>query len=145
VLRAANPAVLDLEAPHHHPAAGDGGAAGSDRAELAEILVEAGDTVTFGSQTPRKTHECPEGGLGAGAGRSGRVLVSAPRRGRSARRASGQGGRVFHHPRAADYDPGRPGPGAGFAKLAVDQSERIRIVGARRDRTAKIRRVAPTI
>src|SRR5260221_3996418 len=110
--------------------------------KVADILVEAGDTVTSGQPLAKLT--LPEGG-------SVQVQVQAPVAGLVASStatigavASGKGEALFSIIARGDYDLVALAPVQDFAKLAVDQPARIRIVGAG-EIDGKIRRVAPTI
>src|SRR5258708_7439051 len=108
--------------------------------KVADILVEAGDTVTSGQPLAKLT--LPEGGS---------VQVQAPVAGLVASStatigavASGKGEALFSIIARGDYDLVGLVPVQDFSKLAVDQPARIRIVGAG-EIDGKIRRVAPTI
>ena len=99
--------------------------------KVSEILADAGDTVTAGQTLARLT--LPEGGT---------LLVQAPVAGliasfhggdRRGRVGPGRGA-VFDH-RAQRIRPDRPGADPGpFGKLKVNQTARIKIIGARRGR-----------
>src|SRR5258708_6489992 len=108
--------------------------------KVADILVEAGDTVTSGQPLAKLT--LPEGGS---------VQVQAPVAGLVASStatigavASATGEALFFIIARGDYDLVALAPVQDFAKLAVDQPPRIRIAGAG-EIDAKIRRSPPTI
>ncbi len=108
--------------------------------KVAEILADAGDTVTSGQPLAKLT--LPEGGS---------VQVQAPVGGLIASStatigavASGKGEALFSIIARGDYDLVGLVPVQDMAKLAADQPARIRIVGAG-EIDGKVRRVAPTI
>ena len=109
--------------------------------KVAEVLADAGETVTAGQTLARLT--LPEGGTdrGAGAGRrAGQRLVGGDRlhrigQGRSAVLASS--------PRS-EFDLVGLVPVRDLSKLAVNQSARVKIIGAG-EVDGKVRRVASTV
>ncbi len=108
--------------------------------KVAEILAEAGDTVTSGQPLAKLT--LPEGGtmqvqapVGGLVGSSSAVIGAV---------ASGRGEALFTIIARGDYDLVGLVPVQDITKLAVDQPARIRIVGAG-EIEGKIRRVAPTV
>ncbi len=108
--------------------------------KVAEILAEAGDTVTSGQPLAKLT--LPEGGtmqvqapVGGLVGSSSAVIGAV---------ASSKGEALFTIIARGDYDLVGLVPVQDITKLAVDQPARIRIVGAG-EIEGKIRRVAPTV
>lgn len=108
--------------------------------KVAEILAEAGDTVTSGQTLARLT--LPEGGVTqvqapvAGMISSSSAVVGAV--------ASGKGEALFSIIVRGEYDMIGLVPSQDIAKLAVNQPARIKVVGAG-EVDGKVRRVAPTI
>ncbi|MGJ4993196.1 efflux RND transporter periplasmic adaptor subunit [Bradyrhizobium sp. HKCCYLR20261] len=108
--------------------------------KVAEVLVDAGDTVTAGQNLARLTP--PEGGsVMIQAPVAGTVLSSTATIGAF---ASGRGEALFSILARNEYDLVGLVPSAQLSKLAVNQTARIRIVGAG-EVQGKIRRVAPTV
>ena len=108
--------------------------------KVAEVLAEAGDTVTAGQALARLT--LPEGGV---------VQVQAPVAGLVSAStavigaiASAKGEALFSIIARAEFDLVGMVPAADIAKLAVNQPARVKIVGAG-DVDGKIRRIAPTV
>ncbi len=108
--------------------------------KVAEILAEAGDTVTAGQTLARLT--LPEGGV---------VQVQAPVAGMISASsavigamASGKGEALFSIIARSEFDLVGLVPVQDIAKLQVDQPARIKIIGAG-EVDGKVRRVAPTI
>jgi multidrug efflux pump subunit AcrA (membrane-fusion protein) len=108
--------------------------------KVAEVLAEAGDTVTAGQTLARLT--LPEGGT---------VQVQAPVAGLVSTStavigaiASSKGEALFSIIARAEFDLVGMVPAADIAKLAVNQPARVKIVGAG-DVDGKIRRIAPTV
>ena len=108
--------------------------------KVADVLAEAGDTVTAGQTLARLTP--PEGGV---------VQVQAPVAGRVSAStavigaiASAKGEALFSIIARAEFDLVGMVPAADIAKLAVNQPARIKIVGAG-EVDGKIRRIAPTV
>jgi HlyD family secretion protein len=108
--------------------------------KVAEILAEAGDTVTAGQTLARLT--LPEGGVQqvqapvAGLVASSTAAIGAV--------ASGKGEALFSIIARGEYDLAGLAPVQDMAKLAVNQGARIRIVGAG-EVDGKVRRIAPTV
>jgi HlyD family secretion protein len=108
--------------------------------KVAEILAEAGDTVTSGQPLAKLT--LPEGGSAqvlapvAGLVASSTAVIGAV--------ASARGEPLFSIIARGDYDLVGLVPVQDVAKLAADQPARIRIAGAG-EIDGKIRRVAPTV
>jgi HlyD family secretion protein len=108
--------------------------------KVAEVLADAGDTVTAGQTLARLT--LPEGGVTliqapvAGLISASSAVVGAP--------ASGKGEALFSIIARSEFDLVGLVPSQSLSKLAVNQGARIRIVGAG-DVDGKVRRVAPTI
>lgn len=108
--------------------------------KVAEVLVDAGDTVTAGQNLARLTP--PEGGtIMIQAPVAGTILSSSATIGAF---ASGRGEALFSILAHNEYDLVGLVPSAQLGKLAVNQTARIRIVGAG-EVEGKIRRVAPTV
>jgi HlyD family secretion protein len=108
--------------------------------KVAEVLAEAGDTVTAGQNLARLN--LPEGG---------NVMVQAPVAGLISSSsatigamASGRGEALFNIIGRGEYDLVGLVPVEDIAKLAVNQQASIKLVGAG-DIEGKVRRVAPTI
>jgi HlyD family secretion protein len=108
--------------------------------KVAEVLTDAGDTVTAGQTLARLT--LPEGGVTqiqapvAGLISSSSAVVGAV--------ASGKGEALFSIIARGEFDLVGLVPTQDISKLAVNQSARIKVVGAG-DVDGKVRRVAPTI
>ncbi|UFZ01768.1 HlyD family efflux transporter periplasmic adaptor subunit [Bradyrhizobium ontarionense] len=108
--------------------------------KVAEVMVDAGDTVTAGQNLARLTP--PEGGtIMVQAPVAGTILSSSATIGAL---ASGRGEALFSILARNEYDLVGLVPSAQLGKLAVNQPARIRIVGAG-EVDGKIRRVAPTV
>lgn len=108
--------------------------------KVAEVLVDAGDSVTAGQNLARLTP--PEGGtIMIQAPVAGTILSSSATIGAF---ASGRGEALFSILARNEYDLVGLVPSAQLGKLAVNQTARIRIVGAG-EVEGKIRRVAPTV
>jgi HlyD family secretion protein len=108
--------------------------------KVAEVLADPGDTVTAGQNLARLN--LPEGGS---------IMVQAPVAGTIATSsatigafASGRGEALFNIIARNEYDLVGMVPSADIGKLAVNQTAKIRIIGAG-DVDGKIRRIAPTI
>src|SRR3984885_3437233 len=108
--------------------------------KVAEILADAGDTVTAGQTLARLT--LPEGGT---------VPVQAPVAGLVASSsavlgamASAKGEALFSIIARSEYDLIGLVPTEDLPKLAVNQPARIKIVGAG-EVDGKVRRIAPTV
>jgi HlyD family secretion protein len=108
--------------------------------KVAEIMAEAGDTVTSGQTLARLV--LPEGGAAAvqapvaGLVSSSSAVVGAP--------ASGKGEALFSIIARSEFDLVGVVPTQDVGKLAVNQPARIKVVGAG-DVDGKVRRVAPTV
>ena len=108
--------------------------------KVAEILAEAGDTVTAGQILARVT--LPEGGIArvqapvAGLISASTAVVGA--------QASGKGEALFSIIARSEFDLVGLVPVRDIAKLAVNQTARIKIIGAG-EVDGKVRRVASTI
>jgi HlyD family secretion protein len=108
--------------------------------KVAEILSEAGDTVTSGQALARLS--LPEGGTVAvqapvaGLILSSSAVIGAP--------ASSKGEALFSIIARSEFDLVGLVPTQDVGKLAVNQPARIKVVGAG-DVEGKVRRVAPTI
>ena len=108
--------------------------------KVAEVMVDAGDTVTAGQNLARLTP--PEGGsITIQAPVAGTIQSSSASIGAL---ASGRGEALFSIIARNEFDLVGLVPSAQISKLAVNQSARIRIVGAG-EVDGKIRRVAPTV
>jgi HlyD family secretion protein len=109
--------------------------------KVAEVLVDAGDTVTAGQTLARLN--LPDGG--------GSALVQAPIAGLISSStavvgamASGRGEPLFSIISRSEFDLVGLVPTQDVAKLAVNQPASIRILGAG-DVDGRVRRIAPTI
>lgn len=108
--------------------------------KVAEILADAGDTVTAGQTLARLT--LPEGGIAqvqapvAGLIESSSAVIGAI--------ASGRGEALFSIIARSEFDLVGMVPTQDLGKLAVNQSARIKVVGAG-ELDGKVRRVAPTV
>jgi multidrug efflux pump subunit AcrA (membrane-fusion protein) len=108
--------------------------------KVAEVLAEAGDTVTAGQTLARLT--LPEGGMQvvqapvAGLISGSSAVIGAA--------ASGKGEALFSIIAKSEFDLVGLVPVQDVAKLSVNQPARIRIVGAG-EVDGKVRRVAPTV
>jgi HlyD family secretion protein len=108
--------------------------------KVAEVLADAGDTVTAGQNLARLT--LPEGGL---------VVVQAPVAGVISVStavlgavASGKGEALFSIIARSEYDLVGLVPTRDIAKLAVNQTARIKIIGAG-EVDGRVRRIATTV
>jgi HlyD family secretion protein len=108
--------------------------------KVAEVLADAGDTVTAGQNLARLT--LPEGGL---------VVVQAPVAGVISASsavlgatASGKGEALFSIIARSEYDLVGLVPTRDIAKLAVNQTARIKIIGAG-EVDGRVRRIATTV
>jgi HlyD family secretion protein len=108
--------------------------------KVSEILTEAGDTVTAGQTLARLT--LPEGGQQvvqapvAGLISSSSAAIGAL--------ASGKGEALFSIIARGEFDLVGLVPTQDLAKLAVNQTARIKVVGAG-EVAGRVRRVAPTV
>jgi multidrug efflux pump subunit AcrA (membrane-fusion protein) len=108
--------------------------------KVSEILADAGDTVTAGQTLARLT--LPEGGM---------VVVQAPVAGLISAStavigavASGKGEALFSIIAHSEFDLVGMVPTADIAKLAVNQTARIKIVGAG-EVDGRVRRIGTTV
>ena len=108
--------------------------------KVAEILADAGDTVTAGQLLARLT--LPEGGLAqvqapvAGLIASSSAVIGA--------NASGKGEALFSIIARNEFDLVGMVPTENIAKLKINQSAKIKVIGAG-EVDGKIRRVATTV
>jgi HlyD family secretion protein len=108
--------------------------------KVAEILADAGDTVTAGQLLARLT--LPEGGMAqvqapvAGLIASSSAVIGA--------NASGKGEALFSIIARSEFDLVGMVPTENIAKLKINQSARIKVIGAG-EVEGKIRRVATTV
>jgi multidrug efflux pump subunit AcrA (membrane-fusion protein) len=108
--------------------------------KVAEVLAEAGDTVTAGQALARLT--LPEGGTAqvqapvAGLISASTAVIGAI--------ASAKGEALFSIIARAEFDLVGMVPAADIAKLALNQPARVKIIGAG-EVDGKIRRIAPTV
>ena len=108
--------------------------------KVAEILAEAGDTVTAGQILARLT--LPEGGIAqvqapvAGLVEASTAVIGAP--------ASPKGEALFTLIARGEFDLVGMVPVQNIAKLSVNQTARIKVVGAG-EVEGKVRRIAPTV
>ena len=108
--------------------------------KVAEILAEPGDTVTAGQTLARLTQ--PEGGLAqvqspvAGLISASSAVIGAV--------ASAKGEALFSVIARGEFDLVGMVPVQDIAKLAANQSARIKVIGAG-EVEGKVRRVAPTV
>src|SRR5258706_8683174 len=108
--------------------------------KVAEILADAGDTVTAGQTLARLT--LPEGGTVQGqAPVAGLISASSAVVGAI---ASGRGEALFSIIARSEFDLVGLVPVRDIAKLAVNQTARIKIIGAG-EVDGKVRRVATTV
>jgi HlyD family secretion protein len=108
--------------------------------KVAEILAEAGDTVTAGQTLARLA--LPEGGVAqVQAPVAGLIASSTATIGAF---ASGRSEALFSIIARGEYDLVGLVPVQDVAKIAVNQGARIRIVGAG-EVDGKVRRIAPTV
>jgi HlyD family secretion protein len=108
--------------------------------KVAEVLADAGDTVTAGQNLARLT--LPEGGLVVvQAPVAGVISVSTAVLGAT---ASGKGEALFSIIARSEYDLVGLVPTRDIAKLAVNQTARIKIIGAG-EVDGRVRRIATTV
>jgi HlyD family secretion protein len=108
--------------------------------KIAEVLADAGDTVTAGQTLARLT--LPEGGqLVVQAPVAGVISVSTAVLGGA---ASGKGEALFSIIARSEYDLVGLVPVRDIAKLAVGQTATIKIIGAG-DVDGRVRRIATTV
>src|SRR3954471_21065070 len=108
--------------------------------KVAEVLVDAGETVTAGQALARLT--APEGGT---------FVVQAPVAGLVSNStavigavASGKGEALFSIIPRSEFDLAGLVPVRDLSRLAIDQSARVKIIGAG-EMDGKVRRVATTV
>jgi HlyD family secretion protein len=108
--------------------------------KVAEVLVDAGETVTAGQILARLSP--PEGGaIQVQAPIAGLVSTSSAVTGTI---ASAKGEALFSIVPRSEFDLVGQVPTRDLSKLAVDQSARIKIIGAG-EMTGKVRRVSTTV
>jgi HlyD family secretion protein len=108
--------------------------------KVAEILADAGDTVTAGQTLARLT--LPEGGVAlVQAPVAGLISASSAVIGAT---ASGKGEALFSIIARSEFDLVGLVPTQYIAKLAINQAARIKIIGAG-EVDGKVRRVASTV
>jgi HlyD family secretion protein len=108
--------------------------------KVAEVLADAGETVTAGQILARLT--LPEGGVAqVNAPVAGLVSASSAVIGAT---ASGKGEALFSIVVRGEYDLVGLVPTRDLAKLAVNQPARIKIIGAG-EVDGRVRRLAPTV
>lgn len=108
--------------------------------KVADVLVEAGDTVTAGQTLARLT--LPEGGsINVTAPVAGLISASNATIGNF---ASAKGEALFSIIARGEYDLMGMVPTADLGKLAVGQPTSVRVIGSG-DIDGKVRRIAPTI
>lgn len=108
--------------------------------KVAEILADAGDTVTAGQTLARLT--LPEGGaMNIQAPVAGLISSSSAAIGAM---ASGKGEALFNIIARGEFDLVGMVPTQDIARLEVNQPARIKIIGAG-EVDGKVRRVAPTV
>ena len=109
--------------------------------KVAEVLVDAGETVTAGQTLARLT--LPEGGsVNVQAPVAGTVSASTATIGAL---ASGRGEALFNIIARNEYDLVGLVPTEDIGKVAVNQPASIRIIGIAGNIEGKVRRIAPTI
>ena len=108
--------------------------------KVAEIMADAGDTVTAGQTLARLT--LPEGGnVTVQSPVAGVISASTAAIGGM---ASGKGEALFTIITRSEYDLVGMVPTQDIAKLAVSQTARIKIIGAG-EVDGRVRRIAPTV
>jgi HlyD family secretion protein len=108
--------------------------------KVAEVLADAGDTVTAGQTLARLT--LPEGGsVAVQAPVAGTIAATTAAIGAT---ASGKGEALFSIIARSEYDLVGLVPTRDIAKLAVNQTARIKIIGAG-DVDGKVRRMSTTV
>jgi HlyD family secretion protein len=108
--------------------------------KVAEIMADAGDTVTAGQTLARLT--LPEGGaVQITSPVAGLIAISTAVIGAV---ASGKGEALFSIIARSEFDLVGQVPTEYLARLAVNQTARIKIIGAG-EVEGKVRRVAPTV
>jgi HlyD family secretion protein len=109
--------------------------------KVAEVLADAGDTVTQGQTLARLT--LPEGGI---------AVVTAPVAGLIATssavigaNASGKGEALFSIIARSEFDMVGMVPTRDIAKLAVNQTAKIKVIGIAGEIDGRVRRIASTV
>jgi multidrug efflux pump subunit AcrA (membrane-fusion protein) len=109
--------------------------------KVAEVLADAGDTVTQGQTLARLN--LPEGGT---------IVVQAPVAGVISAAnatvgafASGKGEALFSIIARGEYDMVGLVPTTDLAKLALNQTASIKVIGVPENVDARVRRLAPTV
>jgi HlyD family secretion protein len=109
--------------------------------KVAEVLADAGDTVTAGQTLARLN--LPEGGsVNVQAPVAGVISVANAVVGAF---ASGKGEPLFNIIARSEYDMVGLVPTADLAKLKLNQDAKVRVIGINADIDAKVRRISPTI
>jgi HlyD family secretion protein len=109
--------------------------------KVAEIMADAGDTVTSGQALARLT--LPDGGTAqVQAPVGGLILSSSAVIGAV---ASGRGEALFTIIKGSEFDLVGLVPTQDLSKLAVDQTARIKIAGGGREVSGKVRQLAGTV
>lgn len=109
--------------------------------KVAEVMADAGDTVTQGQVLARLN--LPEGGsINVQAPVAGVISASNATVGAF---ASGKGEALFDIIARSEYDMVAMVPTADLAKLAVSQPATIRVIGVNDNLDGKVRRLAPTV
>jgi HlyD family secretion protein len=109
--------------------------------KVAEVLADAGDTVTQGQTLARLT--LPEGGLAViQSPVAGLISTSSAVLGAT---ASGKGEALFSIIARSEFDMVGMVPTRDIAKLAVNQTAKIKVIGIPGDVDGKVRRIASTI
>jgi multidrug efflux pump subunit AcrA (membrane-fusion protein) len=109
--------------------------------KVAEVLADAGDTVTAGQSLARLN--LPEGGFTMiAAPVAGVISTSSATIGAF---ASGKGEPLFTIIARSEYDLVGLVPTADIARLAVNQPATVRVVGTTNDIDGRVRRIAPTV
>ena len=109
--------------------------------KVAEVMVDAGDSVSAGPGAGAAEPARGRPGAGAGAGRAADLGLD---RRRSARLASGKGEALFSIIARGEFDLVGMVPTRDIAKLQVNQTARIKIIGAG-EVDGKVRRLATTV
>jgi multidrug efflux pump subunit AcrA (membrane-fusion protein) len=109
--------------------------------KVADVLADAGDTVTAGQTLARLN--LPEGGsINVQAPVAGVISVANAVVGAM---ASGKGEPLFNIIAHSEYDMVGLVPTADLARLKVGQPASVRVIGINADLEAKVRRIAPTV
>jgi HlyD family secretion protein len=109
--------------------------------KVAEVMADAGDTVTAGQMLARLN--LPEGGsINIQAPVAGVISAANATVGAL---ASGKGEALFSIIARSEYDMVGLVPTSDLSKLAVNQPATIRVIGINDNLEAKVRRLAPTV